>query len=150
MGGGFVLRIALRFRLVLLCCLVLLAITGTNMPVLAEPADTETQTLVLVKQISPFVIIEHGKVSGFSIDLWGELADRAGFKTTYQTVDSLAELLDGIENDSADAAIAAVTITAGREAKMDFSPIFFPAFKCWCEAPKPVLHLRYGQPLYPY
>lgn len=125
MGGGFIPRIALRFRSVLLCCLVLLTITGANRFAQAQPTDADTQTIVLVKQISPFVIMEHGKLSGFSIDLWRELADRAGFKTTYKRVESLVELLDGIENDSADAAIAAVTITAGREAKMDFSHSYF-------------------------
>jgi len=125
MGGGFILRIGLRFRSVLLYFLVLLAITGANKLALAQPTDANKQILVLVKQISPFVIMEHGKLSGFSIDLWSELADRADFKTTYQRVGSLVELLDGIENDSADAAIAAVTITRRREAKMDFSHSYF-------------------------
>jgi len=125
MEGGFILCFAERFRLVLLYCLILLTITGINKLALAQPIDADKQIVVLVKQISPFVIMEHGKLSGFSIDLWRELADRAGFKTTYQSVDSLAELLDGIENDSADAAIAAVTITARRETKMDFSHSYF-------------------------
>ena len=114
-----------KFKFALLYCLILLTITGINKLALAQPTGADKQIVVLVKQISPFVIIEDGKLSGFSIDLWRELAARAGFKTTYQTVDSLTELLDGVENDSADAAIAAVTITRGREAKMDFSHSYF-------------------------
>jgi len=106
-------------------CLILLTITGINKLATAQSTDADKQTVVVVKQISLFVIIEHGKLSGFSIDLWRELSTRAGFKTTYQSVDSLAELFDGIENDSADAAIAAVTITRGCEAKMDFSHSYF-------------------------
>ncbi|NNL43105.1 MAG: transporter substrate-binding domain-containing protein [Desulfobacterales bacterium] len=106
-------------------CLILLAILGVNQLAVAQTSDVDKQIVVLVKPISPFVIIEHGNPSGFSIDLWRELAVRANFKTTYQIVDTLAELLDGIENDSADAAIAAVTITRGREAKMDFSHSYF-------------------------
>jgi ABC-type amino acid transport substrate-binding protein len=119
------LGFAVKVKFALFYCLILLMITGINKFPLAQPVDTDKQIVVLIKQISPFVIIEDGKLSGFSIDLWRELAARAGFKTTYQSVDSLAELLDGIENDSADAAIAAVNITRRREAKMDFSHSYF-------------------------
>ncbi|MEN8245326.1 MAG: transporter substrate-binding domain-containing protein [Thermodesulfobacteriota bacterium] len=120
------MRFAEEFRLALFFCVALLTLTGAGKPAMSQPTKAaDTQVVVLVNQVSPFVIKEQGRLSGFSIDLWRELASRAGFTTTYRFVDSLVELLDGIENDSADAAISAVNITASREAKMDFSHSYF-------------------------
>jgi ABC-type amino acid transport substrate-binding protein len=121
---GFILILSRSTKVILLTCLALSTLAA-SMPSLAQPAQSDTQIVVLINQISPFVMREHGKLSGFSIDLWSELADRAGFNTTYRFVESLVELLDGIETDSADAAISAVNITKSRETKMDFSHSYF-------------------------
>ena len=88
-------------------------------------AQTPAKLTILTKPIAPFVMRSDGKLVGFSIDLWDELAARTGFATHYEYVDTLKELLDGIQQNKADLAIAAVTITKAREADADFSHSYF-------------------------
>ena len=102
---------------------VLYLFAGASQPLYAQ--DSGAETTVLVKPIAPFVIRTNGKLSGYSIDLWDEIARRTGTKFRYQYVDSITQLLDGIKNGSADIAIAAVSVTAQREQQFDFSHSYF-------------------------
>lgn len=73
----------------------------------------------------PFSLVEAGADTGFSIELWYALADDIGFETEIRRVDTFAEMLDLVRNGAIDAAAANISITAEREAAMDFSqPIF--------------------------
>jgi polar amino acid transport system substrate-binding protein len=76
-----------------------------------------------VRKIEPFVTTsKDNKYSGFSIDLWDQLAKDSNIETTeikeYPNVD---ELLKAVENKEVDAAIAAISITADRENRVDFT-----------------------------
>ncbi len=62
-----------------------------------------------------------GHLSGFSIDLWNDIASRLNRKTDYQFTPDVTELLEAVRNDKADLGISAVSITADREAIFDFS-----------------------------
>jgi ABC-type amino acid transport substrate-binding protein len=68
---------------------------------------------------------ENGRFSGFSIDLWREIARLNGWRFELEAAPNLASLLEGVERKRADLAIAAITITAQREKRMDFSHPFF-------------------------
>lgn len=73
----------------------------------------------------PFSLVEAGSDTGFSIELWQALADDIGFETEILRVDTFGEMLDLVRTGAVDAAAANISITAEREAAMDFTqPIF--------------------------
>lgn len=73
----------------------------------------------------PFSLSENGADTGFSIDLWQALAADIGVDTEITRVNSFAEMLDMVKTGRADAAVANISITAEREAVLDFTqPIF--------------------------
>ena len=92
--------------------------------ILAAPSHAQTLK-VLTKPIEPFVSETGGKPAGFSIELWDLIAEERGWTTQYVMVPTLTDLLDGIKAGQADAAIAAVSITAEREKFVDFSHPYF-------------------------
>lgn len=73
----------------------------------------------------PFSFPDGGTPSGFSIELMQMLAAGLGREVQFTYVDSFSKLLGDVEAGTVDGAIANISITADREAVMDFSqPIF--------------------------
>jgi len=73
----------------------------------------------------PFSLVQDGKDTGFSIDLLAALADDLGQSFEIVRTDGFQEMLQLVADGEVDAAVANISITAGREAIMDFSqPIF--------------------------
>lgn len=92
-------------------------------------ASVSAQPLTVgVKDAPPFVVAEDseggGRYTGISIDLWTELAERLALEYTFEERD-LEGLLEGVEDGSLDVAIAAITISAAREARFDFSHPYY-------------------------
>jgi polar amino acid transport system substrate-binding protein len=61
-----------------------------------------------------------GDWQGISVDLWEASAEKLGWKYTYVTGD-FQDLLAGLESCSLDVVIPAVTVTAAREGRFDFT-----------------------------
>ncbi len=73
----------------------------------------------------PFSMPVAGQDVGFTMDLLREVARRLGWDLRVNRVDSFAQMLEGVERGEVTLAAANISITAGREAVMDFSqPIF--------------------------
>ncbi len=73
----------------------------------------------------PFSMPLGGQDVGFTMDLMREVARRLGWELRVNRVESFAQMLEEVERGAADMAAANISITAGREAVMDFSqPIF--------------------------
>lgn len=73
----------------------------------------------------PFSYVEDGVDTGFSIELLGLIAEALNWETEIDRVDLFSTMLTSIESNEADLAIANISITASREAVMDYSqPIF--------------------------
>jgi len=73
----------------------------------------------------PFSYTENGKFTGFSIDLMRSVAEDLGRKIEFRRTETFPEMLGGVESGQFDGAIANISITAEREATMDFSlPIY--------------------------
>ncbi len=90
-----------------------------------SPAGSSPTLRVATRVIPPFVIQQGSELSGFSIDLWRSLATEIGTKYNIQVYPNVMQLLAAVENKKADLGIAAISITAEREQKFDFSyPIF--------------------------
>jgi ABC-type proline/glycine betaine transport system substrate-binding protein len=73
----------------------------------------------------PFVIFQGRRYTGFSIDLWDEIAEEVGLNYELYGVNSLAKLLDDVERQAADLATAGIGITSVRETTLDFSHAYF-------------------------
>lgn len=109
------------------------------------PTPSSRTLRVATRVIPPFVMQNNDKLTGFSIDLWNKISQELGQaslqnpipaspnnsqttppKNSQITVyNTLPEMLSAVRDGKADLAIAAISITAEREAQFDFSyPIF--------------------------
>jgi polar amino acid transport system substrate-binding protein len=88
--------------------------------------DGDGEPIVVgTKSIAPFVLDDTATPEGFSIDLMDAVAERAGIDVEYRSYETVAQLVDAVEAEEIDAATAAISITAEREQRVDFSsPIF--------------------------
>jgi polar amino acid transport system substrate-binding protein len=80
---------------------------------------------VYTKPIEPFSFERDGKALGFSIDLWDRVAQKMGVKYEIHWVKSVSDLIQALDSKQADIGVAAISITAEREAKVDFSTPFY-------------------------
>jgi polar amino acid transport system substrate-binding protein len=95
----------------------------------ATPTPTPTidgkNLKVATRLISPFVVEENGELSGFSIELWKNIALELDVKSNFQKFDNVTNLLDAVKSKQSDLAISAISVTSQREQSFDFSqPIF--------------------------
>ena len=97
---------------------------------LALPTATQvhaqsTPLKVGITEVPPFVMqAGDGRWEGISIDLWREVA--AGMEQEFEWVPmSFNELLSATENGDIDVAVGALTMTADRESRFDFSHPFY-------------------------
>lgn len=124
-------RLTLKARLIVFALLIAM-IFGGAMPLSAQDDDTppaERETLqVVTKSFEPFVTVEtDDTVTGFSIDLWRELARRLDVDFEFVVVETVTEQLDAVRDGEADLAIAGISITSEREETIDFSFPFYDA-----------------------
>jgi polar amino acid transport system substrate-binding protein len=109
-----------RLRSVL-CVVLLIAVIG-GLPGLAVPADAAPRTVtVATRELTPFVMNQDGIRTGFTIDLLDDIAKHTGWTFDYVTVNNVQELLNSVAQGRADIGASAVSITADRAKKFDFS-----------------------------
>jgi len=105
-----------RHRAILLACLV--AVAATAAPGLTPARD---RLRVATGHQAPFVMKENGALTGFSVDLWKEIARRIGVDFEWLDLGSSNEQMDAIVQGRADVAISAIKMTPDRENLVDFS-----------------------------
>ena len=94
-----------------------------NAPVRAAvPADEIT---VATRTVEPFVMQDGEQFSGFSADLWRAISTELGLKSRFVAYKTLPELFGSIGEAGNSAGIAAISITAEREKKYEFSQPMF-------------------------
>ena len=82
--------------------------------------------VILVKPVAPFVMEDNGHFSGYSIDLWQEVARNAGWTDyEFKKVDTVPQMIDGLKNAQGDVGVGALSITAERSKIIDFSHPFY-------------------------
>ncbi len=75
---------------------------------------------VATKHIPPFAIKNaDGSWTGISIELWKHLTDELNLEYDFQEL-TLEQALDGLEKGELDAAVAAVSVTSERHARVEF------------------------------
>ncbi|HSG41469.1 MAG TPA: transporter substrate-binding domain-containing protein [Thermoanaerobaculia bacterium] len=106
-------------------CLGLLGLLLALLSALPVPLRAQDGPIVVgVKHAPPFAVKgPDGAWSGLSIELWREIAE--DLRVPYELREAeLRELLAGLEDGSLDVVAAALTVTAEREARVDFSHPF--------------------------
>ncbi|MFC6715329.1 transporter substrate-binding domain-containing protein [Branchiibius cervicis] len=79
------------------------------------------QVTVVTHEIEPFVVGTGSSRTGFSTDLWNEIASREHWTTKWVNVDTVGQQLQDLSNGSAEVGVGAISITAERRQKYDFS-----------------------------
>jgi ABC-type amino acid transport substrate-binding protein len=109
-------------------CLVILALLATSAGALAQestPKSADSVLKVVLKPVRPFVFEKSDAPSGYSVELWRRVAQEAGLACEFTWVDTTAQMLAALERGVADVAVGALSITAERETKVDFSHSYF-------------------------
>lgn len=84
------------------------------------------ELVVGTKEAPPFAIKQHdGSWSGISVELWRRIADKAGLRFRLVETQSVQDLVDGVASGTFNAGVAAVTVTAARERRVDFTQPFY-------------------------
>jgi len=111
---------------------IVLSLSSYVPPLRAQTAPTPAplfsgKTLrVGTRLIPPFVMQKDSwDLSGFSIDLWENLARELDLQSSFKVYPNVKELLTAVEKKQVDVGIAAITINSERAQRVDFSyPIF--------------------------
>jgi polar amino acid transport system substrate-binding protein len=112
-------------------------IFSLSFPALIKAEATPAKLRVATRLIAPFVMKEEGKLTGFSIELWQKITEQIGQQSSLTVYSTLAQTLSAVEQNKADLAIAAISITAEREQKFDFSyPMFASGLRILIRNPK--------------
>jgi ABC-type amino acid transport substrate-binding protein len=93
----------------------------TTDPPAAPVGETGGTLRVAIRDIPPFAVGSGGEWTGYSVDLWEQVAEDLSLDTEYVEVASVAEQLEAVEAGAADVAVGAVSITEERERVVDFS-----------------------------
>ncbi len=101
------------------------------------PAPTSGELRVATRLLSPFAMEEQGKYTGFSMELWQKVSEEIGKTSKIVVYPTLPEVLSAVQQKKVDVAIAAISITADREQKLDFSyPMFNSGLQILVRSPK--------------
>lgn len=109
-----------RLIIVALLMVVCLPLGAALAQPVAPPAQTD-KLRVVTKIIKPMVMKEGARFTGFSIELWDEVARRLDLQYEWVEVATVREQLDAVERGSAEVAVAGISMTREREKVIDFS-----------------------------
>lgn len=127
------MRAGLARRLAIAGAVVVAIAASTSSAALGSAATAQAvdTVRVAVHPVPPFVIEDpDGDLSGFSVDLAQAIADKAGLELELVRVADVSAQLRAVESGEADMAIGAISITAEREERVDFTqPIFESGIK---------------------
>jgi polar amino acid transport system substrate-binding protein len=121
---GYGRAVGRRVSRLAFACAVLLA--GWLIPGASNAQEPDDVTTVAVRVLEPFVVDGgDGELQGFSVDLAREIARLADLEIEFVIVDTVGEQIESVVAGDTDAAIGAISITAEREAIVDFSQPMF-------------------------
>jgi polar amino acid transport system substrate-binding protein len=88
---------------------------------LADAQQTPQPVRVSTFVIEPFVMQSHGQLTGFSIDLWNEIAARLHVETHYDVTPDVNALFQTLRDGEADVAVSGLFYSVERDREFDFS-----------------------------
>jgi polar amino acid transport system substrate-binding protein len=106
---------------------ILLALLLCAVPAAATAQPKEEKLRIATRLVRPFVFEQNGRLTGFSIELWQEIAQQMKVHSEVIVKPTVRDLLASVNGHEAHLGIAAISITAERELKWDFSQPMFEA-----------------------
>lgn len=101
---------------------VLMILAGVAFLPLAVPAAAQPREVaVSVRTMAPFVMTQDNHLTGFTIELWEEIAKRQQWTTKYVQADNVSAQLGNITERRAEVAAGSISITGERLKSFDFS-----------------------------
>lgn len=111
-----------RSSLLLLAVAQVLPPSVTLMQAATQPSP---ELVIATREVPPFSMQRpDGSWHGISIDLWRTIADELDLEYRFEAM-GLDEMVDAVASGSANAAVAALTMTTAREQRLDFTHPFF-------------------------
>lgn len=108
-------------RKLLLCLMFVIGSCTVSGSLLAQQGGM----VVATKEAPPFVIKnDQGEFEGISIALFEEIAKARNLQFKYAEAE-LSDMIDGLESGKYDASIAALTVNADRESRIDFTHPYY-------------------------
>jgi polar amino acid transport system substrate-binding protein len=95
------------------------AAPGPSPDASAAPAAITLRAVSLEGE--PFAMRDGDDATGYSIELWDEIALRAGIDTELTWVDDVDDLLEAVRSGAADVGVGPVSMTPERERDLDFT-----------------------------
>jgi ABC-type amino acid transport substrate-binding protein len=113
--------------LAVLAALAFASDCGRAQPALpSSPAVSDKELIIATKEAPPFAMKQQdGTWRGISVELWRRIADRLGLRYRLSEEPTVGALVGGTAAGSFDAAIAAITVTAGRQRMVDFTQPYY-------------------------
>lgn len=103
----------------------LLLIAGLSSPLQAQVSDKAPPLKIGITDVPPFTMkTEDGRWEGISIELWEEIAKGMDREYEWHPM-AFRELLDAVEVGDIDVAVGALTMTADRDTRFDFTHPFY-------------------------
>ena len=94
-------------------------------PPRAAAQQESDSMLIATREVPPFAFRDKdGEWTGIVIELWRQIGDELNLTYTYRDTD-IDEMVSGLADGRYDAAVAALTMTAEREAEFDFTHPFY-------------------------
>jgi ABC-type amino acid transport substrate-binding protein len=119
-AGRLLLQLAVTVAVVLAFALAFTLAPSASAQT-AQAVEPDKTLRVTTRILEPLVVQRGESLSGFSIDVWNEVARRAGLKSEFVIVGSVKAMLDAVESGDAQVAVAAISMTPEREQRFDFS-----------------------------
>lgn len=105
---------------------LLLLLTAAFIAATTVPAHAQ-KLRVVTRNIEPFSFEQDGRRVGYAMELWDQVAREAGLEYEVQTAPTAKEMIDAVQNKTADVGVGALSVTASREEAIDFSQPFYEA-----------------------
>jgi ABC-type amino acid transport substrate-binding protein len=100
-------------------------LVGSGLPAIAQDEQPLEKLVVATKVSPPFSFKRtDGEWTGISIDLWREIAEDMGVVTEFREL-KLNDFFDQLQEGKLDAAISAISITAERDGRVEFSHAYY-------------------------
>jgi ABC-type amino acid transport substrate-binding protein len=105
------------------CAVLLLLLACLTDAALPAQTGEDPELIVATREVPPFAMQVNGHWAGIAIELWSRVAKELDLTYELRAM-GLSDMLEALETGSADAAVAALTITSDREARLDFTHPF--------------------------
>lgn len=101
--------------------LLLALVVGLGLPSLTWAQNAHSELRVAAFTVMPLVIEKGDHLTGFSIDLWEEIAARLKLKSSYKIVPDANTCVESVRSNNADICVSGIFYTTERDKVIDYT-----------------------------